>query len=45
MKIGSRTMFIAAPITTESMLIFVKPCAVMNGFMPSAHWTKTVPMR
>ena len=31
---GSRTMFITAPIRTESIPVLAKPCVVINIFMP-----------
>ena len=43
-NIGSSTIFDTAPIMTVTMPIFAKPCAVINAFMPSVSWTKTVPM-
>ena len=43
-NIGSSTIFDTAPIITVTMPIFAKPCAVINAFMPSVSWTKTVPM-
>ena len=45
MKIGSRTMFIAAPIITVSMLIVVFPCIEMKGLRPSVMRTNGVPAR
>ena len=35
MKMGSSTMLATAPMSTESMPVLAKPCAVMNAFMPS----------
>ena len=43
MKIGSRTMFAAAPMSTVYIPTLAKPCAVMNAFMPSVSSTKSVP--
>ena len=43
MKIGSRMMFAAAPMSTVYMPILAKPCAVMKAFMPSVSSTKSVP--
>ena len=43
MKIGSRIIFAAAPIITESMPVFAKPWAVINAFIPSVSCTKIVP--
>ncbi len=40
---GSRTMFITAPIRTESIPVLAKPCVVINIFMPRVSWTKIVP--
>ena len=37
-------MLQTAPISTVSMPVFAKPCAVMNAFIPSVSWTKIVPM-
>ena len=45
MKIGSRMMFVTAPIRTESMPFLLKPCVMMNWFMPVAISAKTVPSR
>ena len=44
MNSGSSTMLQTAPISTVSMPVFAKPCAVMNAFIPSVSWTKIVPM-
>ena len=43
MNTGSSTMFAAAPMSTVVMPTFAKPCAVINAFMPSVSWTKSVP--
>ena len=43
MKIGSRMMFAAAPMSTVYMPTLAKPCAVMKAFMPSVSSTKSVP--
>ena len=43
MKIGSRTMLAAAPMSTVSIPVTAKPCAVMKALSPSVSWTKTVP--
>ena len=43
MKIGSRTMFMTAPIKTVRILVFAKPSAVMKALRPIVSWTKTVP--
>ena len=41
---GSRPILSTAPMSTVSMLVREKPCAVMKAFMPSATCTNTVPM-
>ena len=43
-KIGSRMIFMTAPMTTDIIPILANPCAVMNIFMPSVSWTKMVPI-
>lgn len=43
-KIGSRIMLQAAPISTVSMPILANPCALIKAFMPSVSCTKSVPM-
>ena len=43
-RIGSSTILHTAPISTVSIPSRAKPWAVMNAFMPSVSWTKTVPM-
>ena len=42
-KMGSRMMLAAAPMSTESMPVWAKPWAVINMFMPSVSCTKMVP--
>ena len=42
-KIGSRTIFVTAPITTVIMLILENPCAAIKAFSPSVSCTKIVP--
>ena len=44
-KIGSRTIFRAAPMSTEPIAVFDCPCAVINGFSPSTICTQIVPIR
>ena len=43
-KIGSKIQFKIAPIKTESILIFVNPCAEIKAFIPNAIITKIVPI-
>ena len=43
-KIGSSTIFAAAPISTVSIPYFAKPCAVIKAFRPSVSCTKSVPI-
>ena len=42
-KIGSSTMLITAPISTDNIPVFANPCAVINAFNPSVNCTKIVP--
>ena len=42
-KTGSSKILAIAPISTENIPSFAKPCAVMNAFIPSVTCTKTVP--
>ena len=42
-RIGSRTMLVTAPMSTESIPVFAKPWAVIKAFMPRVSWTKMVP--
>ena len=44
-KIGSRTIFKAAPIRIVSIPIFPKPWQLINGFSPSEIITNGVPIR
>ena len=44
-SIGSRIIFIIAPIVTVIIPIFANPCVFTNGFIPSAICTNTVPIR
>ena len=44
MNRGSRPILSTAPMSTVSILVREKPCAVMKAFMPSAACTNTVPM-
>ena len=36
-------MLHTAPMSTDIMLTFEKPWAVMKAFMPRVSWTNTVP--
>ena len=45
MNSGSNAMLAAAPIITDSIATRAWPCAVMNGFSPSASITLIVPAR
>lgn len=40
-KIGSRMIFVTAPMRVVFMLILAKPCAVMKAFRPSVSCTKS----
>ena len=44
MNNGSKPILATAPMITEVMLYRVKPCAVINAFIPKVSWTKIVPM-
>ena len=44
MRMGSSTILVAAPMSTESIPTVVKPWAVMKAFIPKVSWTKMVPM-
>ena len=44
-NIGSRIRFAAAPTATEDIPISEYPCALMNGFIPTAIIEGTVPIR
>ena len=43
MNSGSSAMLQTAPMSTVSMPVVAKPCAVMKAFMPSVSCTKSVP--
>ncbi|CUP94961.1 Uncharacterised protein [Flavonifractor plautii] len=45
MKMGSSTMFTAAPRATVIIPMLLKPWALMKGFIPSPIITKRVPSR
>ena len=44
-KIGSKMILSAAPMSTDPIAVFDCPCAVINGFNPSTICTKNVPIR
>ena len=44
MNTGSSTIFTTAPIRTDNIPVFAKPCAVMKVFMPRVNCTNSVPM-
>ena len=43
-NIGSSTILATAPIRTDSIPVFAKPCAVIKAFIPRVSCTNMVPM-
>ena len=44
-RIGSSTMLITAPISTENMAILAFPCPLINVLSPTANCTNMVPIK